>query len=160
MPTRMITFAAAGPLSITALHAADWPQWQGPDRTRRVERDRPPEAMAHGRAGGCVDGDRTWRRLRFDGGRGRSRVRARRARPQQRRHCAESRGWKRSLVEGAGCISVGRPRTGTARHTDRRWRSPLRAQRERRSAVRQDRWHRCVAAQYPPRFQRAASPTG
>src|SRR5687768_868198 len=28
------TFAGAVVLGVTALHAADWPQWQGPDRTR------------------------------------------------------------------------------------------------------------------------------
>src|SRR5688572_16612962 len=29
-----VTFAGALLLSVTALHAVDWPQWQGPDRTR------------------------------------------------------------------------------------------------------------------------------
>ena len=31
---KTLTFAAAAFLTVTALHAADWPQWQGPDRTR------------------------------------------------------------------------------------------------------------------------------
>jgi outer membrane protein assembly factor BamB len=31
---RGFTFAGALVLGVTALHAADWPQWQGPDRTR------------------------------------------------------------------------------------------------------------------------------
>ena len=31
---RALTFAGAVLLSVTAIHAADWPQWQGPDRTR------------------------------------------------------------------------------------------------------------------------------
>ena len=34
MLTRMIASAAPVLLSLAALHAADWPQWQGPDRTR------------------------------------------------------------------------------------------------------------------------------
>ena len=29
-----VAFVAAAVISVTALHAADWPQWQGPDRTR------------------------------------------------------------------------------------------------------------------------------
>jgi outer membrane protein assembly factor BamB len=34
MATRTITCVGAVLLSLTVLHAADWPQWQGPDRTR------------------------------------------------------------------------------------------------------------------------------
>ena len=34
MKNRALAFAGALLLSVTALHAADWPQWQGPDRTR------------------------------------------------------------------------------------------------------------------------------
>src|SRR6185503_6034531 len=34
MKNRALAFAGAVALSVTALHAADWPQWQGPDRTR------------------------------------------------------------------------------------------------------------------------------
>ena len=150
-------FAGAVLLSVTALHAADWPQWQGPDRTPAVEGDRPPEGMARGRTAGRLDGDRTWCGLRFDGRGGRSRLRPERARPQQRRHCAQSRGWKGSLVEGAGRVADRRSGPGAARHADRRWRSPLRAQRERRPDVPQDRWHRGMAAQYPPRFRRPAT---
>ena len=32
--TRVLTFAATAFLGMAALDAADWPQWQGPDRTR------------------------------------------------------------------------------------------------------------------------------
>ena len=32
--TRILTFAATAFLAMTAVDAADWPQWQGPDRTR------------------------------------------------------------------------------------------------------------------------------
>ena len=32
--TRVLTVAATAFLGIAALDAADWPQWQGPDRTR------------------------------------------------------------------------------------------------------------------------------
>jgi outer membrane protein assembly factor BamB len=35
MPTKTLTLAGAVVLGVTAIHAApDWPQWQGPDRTR------------------------------------------------------------------------------------------------------------------------------
>ena len=129
----------------------------GPRSHATVERDRSPEAMAGGRTAGRLDDDRTWIRLRFDGGCGRSRLRSKRAQPQQRRHCAQSCGWEGSLVEGAGGFPDGRPGTGTARHSDRRRRSSLRAERERRSGVPRDRRHRGVAAQYPPRVWRPAA---
>ena len=32
--SRLLTFALAVCLGAGVLHAADWPQWQGPDRTR------------------------------------------------------------------------------------------------------------------------------
>ena len=129
----------------------------GPRSHATVERNRTPEGMAGGRTATRLDGDRTRSRLRLDGGCRRSRLRPGHARPQQRRHCAQSCGWEGSLVEGAGRVPDGRSRTGTARHADRRRRSPLRAQRERRSGVPQDRWHRGVAAQYPARFRRPAA---
>ena len=114
-----------------------------------VERDRAPEGMAGGRTAGGLDGDRPWSRLRFDGGCRRSRFRPGRARPQQRRHCAQSCRWEGTLVEGARRVADERPGTGAARYADRRRRSALRAHRERRSGLPQDRWHGGLAAQYP-----------
>src|SRR4029079_5541949 len=34
MMTMPLTLAAAVLLAVGAVHASDWPQWQGPDRTR------------------------------------------------------------------------------------------------------------------------------
>ena len=66
---RIMTIAVTVSLGAGVLHAADWPQWQGPDRDRVSKGSRPAEGMAVGRPEGRVDGDGARIRLRVDGGR-------------------------------------------------------------------------------------------
>ena len=79
---------------------------------------------------------------------------------EQRRHRAQSSRRQGSVVEGARPgrnEACGRPGRGTARHADRRRRSPVRAHRERRSGVPEDRRHAGVAAQHPQGVRRLAA---
>ena len=100
-----LAFAIAVLLGGAALGAdADWPQWQGPDRTRVSKETgllKSGPRAAHVWSG---------RRKDSDPGSGRwpwqviaSSCKA--PWPQQRRHRTQSRGWKGSLVEGSGCTS-------------------------------------------------------
>ena len=157
MKNRALAFAGAVVLSVTALHAADWPQWQGPDRTR-VSKETgllkewpkagPPvvwtaTGLGSGYGSMAVAGDRVF----VQGTRGRNSV------VMALNRADGKEVWSKAL----GAAANGRPGTRTARHTDRRRRSPVRAQRERRPAWPQDRWHRGLAAQHPPRFRRPAA---
>ena len=158
MVRKALTVAGAVLLSVTAIHAAaDWPQWQGPDRTRLSKETGllkqwpaagPPivwtaTGLGSGYGSMAVAGDRVF----VQSARGRNSVVIALNRADGKEV------WSKAL----GRFPDGRPGTGTARHSDRRRRSSLRAQRERRSGVPQDRWHRGVAAQYPPRVWRAAA---
>ena len=133
-----------------------WPQWQGPDRTRlSKETGLLKEWPANGpsvvwTATGLGPATDRWR-LRAIASSSKARAAATALSSPSIARMARKSGRRRWAVPDR------RPRTGAARHADGRRRSDLRAQRERRSGVPQDRWHRGVAAQYPPRVQGPAA---
>jgi opacity protein-like surface antigen len=92
---KFITTAAATVFSIAVIQAADWPQWQGTDRTRiSKETGLLKQWPASGpavvwTAGGLGNGYGSM---------------AGHARRQQRRRCAEPRRRQGSVVEGARAI--------------------------------------------------------
>ena len=116
--------------------AFDWPQWRGPDRTGSVERDRASEAVARRRDRRGVDDLESRRRLWLGRRQGRSHLRSVPDRPAEHRRQPEPRRRQDCLVEGRSGPAGNNDRgPGTARHADRRWRSPLRPYRERRPGL-------------------------
>ena len=64
----MVGAVLLGAIAVRA--AADWPQWQGPDRTRISKETGLLKEWPASGPRDRLDGDRTRIRLRFDGGRG------------------------------------------------------------------------------------------
>ena len=145
--TRVLTFAATAFLGMAALDAADWPQWQGPDRTRISKetgllKEWPaggPKViwtandLGSGYGSMAVAGDRVF----LQGARGANSMVIALNRADGKEV------WSKALgpVETKMRTRSGR---GTTRHADGRRRSPVRAHRERRPGVPQDRRHRSV----------------
>ena len=102
MMQRAWTMVGAVLLSAIAVRAAsDRPQWQGPDRTRLSKET---GLLKEWPASGPTivwTASRSRRRLRFGGGRGRSRVRPGLARRPQRGHRTQPCRWQGSLVQVA-----------------------------------------------------------
>ena len=67
--TRSLTLAVTVFLGAAALNAAaDWPQWQGPDRTRISKETGLLKEWPNGGPRLCLDRERPWLRLWIDGG--------------------------------------------------------------------------------------------
>ena len=137
---------------------ADWPQWQGPDRTGMSKetgllKEWPAngpsviwssQSLGNGYGSVAVAGERIFLQGMIGGN---STVFA--------LNRADGKGvWSKAL----GRAESNDQGPGPARHADGRRRSPLRAHRERRPRVPQDRRHRGVAAQHPEGLRRAAAP--
>ena len=71
---RVLTFSLMVCLGVAAVQAADWPQWQGPDRTRISKETGLLKEWPAGGPPRHLDGEQSRHRLRIDGGGRRPRV--------------------------------------------------------------------------------------
>ena len=99
--TRILTFAATAFLAMAAVDAADWPQWQGPDRTRISKETGLLQEWPAGGPHVIWTANRPRVRLWLDVRGRQSRLPPGRARQQQLRHRAQSSGWQGSVGEAA-----------------------------------------------------------
>ncbi len=158
--TKRFTLAIAIFLSVAVVHATDWPQWQGPDRTRISKetgllKEWPTGGprliwtannLGSGYGSMAVAGDRVF----LQGARG----------PDSVVIALNRADGKEVWAKAVGPINTrmftnhGRR---TARHADGRRRSPVRAHRERRPGVSEDRWFGGLAIEHPQGIRRFAA---